>query len=125
MGGFAQVVLNTMDGAKRVDTTLVGAARMLGANKRQEFFKVILPSSVPYIFAGLQVSLSTSWMAVLAAEMVSSYEGSGWIIITGMNNGNTVQILIGMITIGVVGLGLAEIMRITERKLVSWKVHGQ
>lgn len=125
MGGFAQVVLNTMDGAKRVDQTLIGAARMLGASKWQEFYKIIIPSSVPYIFAGLQVSLSTSWMAVLAAEMVSSYRGSGWIIITGMNNGNTVQILIGMITIGVVGLGLAYIMRVTERKLCSWSIRGQ
>lgn len=125
MGGFAQVVLNTMDGARRVDGTLVGAARMLGANKRQEFFYIILPSCVPYIFAGLQVSLSTSWMAVLAAEMVSSYEGSGWIIITGMNNGNTVQVLVGMISIAVVGLGLAIIMRMIERNLCSWTIRGR
>jgi len=125
MGGFAQVVINTMSGARRVDQTLIGAARMLGANKRQEFFRIVLPSSVPYIFAGLQVSLSTSWMAVLAAEMVSSYEGSGWIIITGMNNGNTIQILIGMISIGIVGLGLANIMRLIERRLCSWRIQGQ
>lgn len=125
MGGFAQVVLNTMDGARRVDPTLLGAARMLGANKRQEFFKIVLPYSVPYIFAGLQISLSTSWMAVLAAEMVSSYKGSGWIIITGMNNGDTVQILIGMISIGVVGLMIAFIMRIIERLLCSWRIQGQ
>ncbi len=125
MGGFAQVVVNTMSGARKVDKTLVGAARMLGANKRQEFFRIVIPSSVPYIFAGLQISLSTSWMAVLAAEMVSSYKGSGWIIITGMNNGNTVQILVGMISIGVVGLGLANLMRIIERRLCSWRIQGQ
>jgi len=125
MGGFAQVVLNTMDGARRVDSTLMGAARMLGANDRQLFFHVVLPSSIPYIFAGVQVSLSTSWMAVLAAEMVSSYEGSGWIIITGMNNGNTVQVLVGMISIGIVGLVLATVMRMVERKLCSWTVRGR
>lgn len=125
MGGFAHVVVNTMDGTRRVDNTLIGAARMLGANRWQLFFYIVIPSSVPYIFAGLQISLSTSWMAVLAAEMVSSQEGSGWIIITGMNNGNTVQVLVGMISIGIVGLMLATLMRIIERKLCSWTIRGR
>lgn len=125
IGGFVQVVLNTRDGARRVDQTLVGAARMLGADDRQIFFNIIIPSSVPYIFAGLQISLSTSWMAVLAAEMVSSYEGSGWIIMTGMNNGNPSQVLIGMISIGLVGLVLATLMRALEQKLSIWTVRGR
>lgn len=125
MGGFSHVVVNSMDGARRTEKSLVGAAQVLGANRRQLFLHVVLPSSVPYIFAGLQVSLSTSWMAVLAAEMVSSYEGSGWIIVTGMNNGNTVQIMVGMISIGLVGLLLATGMRMLEKELCSWTVRGR
>ena len=125
IGGFVQVVLNTRDGARRADPTLIGAAKMLGANEKQVFFRIIIPSSIPYIFAGLQISLSTSWMAVLAAEMVSSYEGSGWIIMTGMNNGNPVQVLIGMISIGLVGLVLATLMRSLERKLCIWTIRGR
>ncbi len=76
MGGFANIVLNSFDGTNKVNPTLVGAAELLGANKFQIFTNIILPSAIPYIFAGLQVSLSTSWMAVLAAEMISSYEGA-------------------------------------------------
>jgi NitT/TauT family transport system permease protein/sulfonate transport system permease protein len=125
MGGFAQVVLNTIDGSRRVDPSLMGAAKVLGADKKKVFFYVVIPSCVPYIFAGLQVSLSTSWMAVLAAEMVSSREGSGWIIVTGMNNGNTTQILIGMISIGIVGLILATTMRLIEKELCSWAIRGR
>ncbi len=124
MGGFANVVLNSMDGTNKVDQQLVGAARLLGANQMQIFFKIILPSAVPYIFAGLQVSLSTSWMAVLAAEMVSSNQGCGWIITTGMNNGDTVQILVGMLAIGIVGFILANLMRWIERRLCVWAVRG-
>ncbi len=125
MGGFANVVLNSFDGTNNVNKTLIGAAELLGANKRQIFFNIILPSAVPYIFAGLQVSLSTSWMAVLAAEMVSSYEGAGWIINMGMNTANTVQILCGMIAIGMVGFVLATSMRAAERRLCSWTVRGK
>lgn len=122
MGGFANIVLNSFDGTNKVDSQLVGAARLLGASQTQIFFRIILPSATPYIFAGLQVSLSTSWMAVLAAEMVSSNMGCGWIITTGMNNGDTVQILVGMLAIGIIGFILANVMRVLERRLCSWEV---
>lgn len=124
MGGFSNVLLNTYAGAKTVDTQLIGAARMLGANERQVFSNIILPASVPYVFAGLQVSLSTSWMAVLAAEMVCAKEGAGYLIVGGMNSGNTAQILVGMIAIGLVGLVLATLMRYMEKRLCSWKIRG-
>lgn len=125
MGGFANIVLNSFDGTNKVNPTLVGAAELLGANKIQIFFNIILPSATPYIFAGLQVSLSTSWMAVLAAEMISSYEGAGWLINMGMNSGDTVLILVGMISIAIIGFVLANVMRILERRLCSWTVRGK
>ncbi len=125
MGGFANIVLNSFDGTNKVNKTLVGAAELLGANKVQIFFNIILPSAVPYIFAGLQVLLSTSWMAVLAAEMISSYEGAGWVINLGMNTGDTVTILVGMLSIGIVGFLLANIMRLLERRLCSWTIRGK
>lgn len=125
MGGFANIVLNSFDGTNKVNHTLVGAAELLGANKFQIFTNIILPSATPYIFAGLQVSLSTSWMAVLAAEMISSYEGAGWIINMGMNTGDTVLILVGMISIAIIGFALANIMRVMERRLCSWTVRGK
>ncbi len=124
VGGFANVVLNSYAGTNTVDKQLVGAARLLGASKSQIFFKIILPSATPYIFAGLQVSLSSSWMAVLAAEMVSSNMGCGWIINMGMNNGDTVQILMGMLSIGIVGFVLANVMRVLERRLCVWTIRG-
>lgn len=121
---FTTITLNAYTGARNVDPTLVGAAKMLGANNRQIFFTIVLPSSVPQIFAGLQVALSTGWMAVLAAEMVRSSDGAGWIIIRGMEVANTVQILVGMIGIGIVGFLLATIMRSVERKLCAWNIQG-
>ena len=121
---FTNVTLNSYTGAKQVDPVLIGASRMLGAKGNQVFTRIVLPSSVPQIFAGLQLGLSTSWMAVLAAEMVRSSEGTGWIIIMGMNTGNTTQIIVGIISIGIVGLFLATIMRGVERKLCSWNIRG-
>ena len=120
LGCFTFITVNTYDGTKNVDQTLMGAARMLGANERQVFMKVVLPSSIPYIFAGLQIAITAGWSAVVGAEMIRSSEGVGWLIVMGMSNGNTVQIMVGMLAIGIVGYVLATSMAALERKICAW-----
>lgn len=124
LASFANTTLNSMRGAQTVDPEIVNAAKMLGANDRQIFTTVVLPASVPAIFAGLQVALSSSWATVLAAEMVRSSEGLGWMIVSGMSNNNMVQILSGILMIGIVGFILAAFMRFMEAKLCSWNESG-
>ena len=120
IGSFTNVTLNAYTGAQRVDPQLIGCAKMLGTSDRDIFLRVILPSSLPQIFAGMQVALSTAWMAVLAAEMIGAQEGCGWIILRGSDTTNIPLVLVGMVVIGVVGLLLATIMRIAERRLCAW-----
>ena len=120
IGSFTNVTLNAYTGAQRVDPTLIGCAKMLGTSDRDIFLRVVLPSSLPQIFAGMQVALSTAWMAVLAAEMIGAQEGCGWIILRGSDTTNIPLVLVGMVVIGVVGLLLATIMRMAERRLCSW-----
>ncbi len=125
MGGFSQMVMNTMDGAQHVSRELIGVAKVLGARENQIFRKIVLPYSVPYIFTGLQTSLSTSWMAVLAAEMITAREGAGWLILAGMQTGRIENNVIGMIAIGAVGLILASVLREIERRLCRWSVRSR
>ena len=125
MAGFVNIVVNTYTGARHVDESMIGVAYMLGANKLQAFFFVVIPSCIPYIFAGMQVGLSTCWMAVLAAEMVSSTEGVGWTITAGQENGDMTQIFVGIIAIAVVGLLLAVLMRWAESVLCRWRERGK
>lgn len=124
LAAFSSITLNAWAGAKAVDHQLIGAAEMLGANKTQIFFTVVMPSSIPQIFAGLQIGMSSSWATVVAAEMVRSSQGVGWIIITGMNNNDIVQILVGIAAIGIVGFILAVIMRKMEGTLCRWNKSG-
>ncbi len=125
MGGFSQMVMNTMDGAQHVSKELIGVAKVLGARENQIFRKIVLPYCVPYIFTGLQTSLSTSWMAVLAAEMITAREGAGWLILAGMQTGRIENNVIGMIAIGAVGLILASLLRTMERRLCIWSVRSR
>lgn len=122
IGAFTNVTLNAYTGAQNVDPELIGCARMLGTSERDIFFRVILPSCTPQIFAGMQVELSTSWMAVLAAEMIGAQEGCGWMIQRGSDTLNITLVMVGMIVIGLVGMFLAALMRTIERRLCSWNI---
>ena len=122
---FCAVTMNAHSGVRQVDPELMGAARMLGASNRQVFFTIVLPSCVPQIFAGLQIAVGTAWATVVAAEMVRSSEGVGWGIIKGQDSNSTVQILVGIVAIGIVGYILAVAMRAIEAKLCKWSVRGK
>lgn len=125
LSSFSNVTLNAWAGARSVDPEYVGASRMLGANERQIFLSVVLPSSIPHIFAGLHVAMSSCWATVLAAEMVRSSEGLGWMIVSGMEVNDIVQILTGIVAIGLVGFVLAVIMRKMEDVLCQWNKSGK
>ena len=122
---FCAVTMNAYAGVRSVDPELMGAARMLGASNRQVFSTIVLPSCVPHIFAGLQIAIGTSWATVVAAEMVKSSEGVGWIIIKGQDSNSTVQILVGIVAIGIVGYILAVAMRNIEARLCRWNERGR
>lgn len=122
---FCAVTMNAFSGVRSVDPELMGAAKMLGANNRQVFTSIVLPSCVPQIFAGLQIAVGTSWATVVAAEMVRSSEGVGWVIIKGQDSNSTVQILVGIVAIGIVGYVLAVTMRAIEARLCRWSVRGK
>lgn len=120
LAAFANTTLNAMIGAMNVDPEVINAARMLGAKERQVFTTIVIPASVPAIFAGLQVGISSAWASVVAAEMIKAENGLGWIIQAGMDNNNMTQILAGIIMIGVVGFLLAYIMRKAEGVMCRW-----
>lgn len=121
---FLSVVQNAYAGAKAADPTLIGAARMLGADDRHIFTTIILPGAIPYIAAGLQLGLSSAWAQVVASEMIRSTEGVGWIIIRGMDNNDVLQELVGIMVIGIIGFILASLMRGVETRLCRWNKRG-
>lgn len=121
VGAFVIFVLNSYTGMRYTDQLLLNAAKTLGANRKQQFYNVALPASLPSIFAGVQNGLSMSWMCVLAAEMVGAREGVGFIILNGMDTSNSAMIVVGMLLIGFVGALLANIMKFIERRLCPWR----
>jgi ABC-type nitrate/sulfonate/bicarbonate transport system permease component len=64
------VIINTTAGVKGVSEILVRAAKMLGADRRTLFLRVLLPGSLPHLLSGLRVGFANGWRVLLAAEMV-------------------------------------------------------
>ncbi len=122
---FFTIALTTYNGVRSVDETLVRAARMLGAKDNQLFTTIVLPTTVPYIFSGLQVALGSAWATIVAAEMIRSSEGVGWLIVSGQDIGNMTQIMVGIVAIALTGLLITSIMRGVESKLCAWTVRGK
>ena len=120
IGSFIPIVLNTMTGVQLVDPMYLNVTRVLGANTVQTMLNVILPASIPAIFAGMKASLSSGWMVVVAAEMIASKNGVGFLITRGQESYDIALILVGMILIGIVGALLGMVLVQMERWLCPW-----
>lgn len=122
---FNTITLNVYDGARSVDPVLLGASKMLGASPVQTMKTIVLPYTVPFIFAGLHTAVSVGWATVVAAEMVRSTEGVGWIIVNAMEVNNMIQVLTGIVAIGIIGYLLAIVMRKIEEVMCAWNKGGR
>lgn len=121
IGSFVPCLLNAFYSIRLVDPALYDAARMLGANRRQQIMEVAFFGSIPPIFAGLQISLSLAWSCVLAAELVGGRSGIGFVIILGMNQYKPAMIVSGMIVIALTAWFLTFIMDRIEKLICPWK----
>jgi len=124
LAAFFPVVLNSLAGARDVDTYLVRAGLSLGASRRELFLTVVLPAALPQIFTGMRIGLGIGWMALVAGELVAAPSGLGYMI----NNARTLfrsdYILLGMVLIGALGLVLDYLMRQAARFAMPW-YHGK
>ncbi len=122
LGSFFATVLNTLLGVESIDESYFRAASSLGAKPSQIFTKVIVPGSLPFVFTGLQISMGFAWFSLVAGEMVSGEFGLGYLI---WNSYTLVQfpvIVIGMVSLGVVGSLSSVIIRLIGHRLMQWKV---
>jgi len=108
-----------MDGVKRVDKVLLESAYTLGANQTQTLWKVVVPASLPSIVTGLKVGVGVALMCTVAAEMIGSNNGLGYLIFTSTSMLDTGSAIVGMLTIGVIGLSADYLFKRVEKE-VSW-----
>jgi NitT/TauT family transport system permease protein len=123
LASFYATTLNTMLGVESIDVSFVRAAYCLGAKRRQVFWHVVVPGSMPFIFTGLQISVGVAWFSLVAAEMVSGQYGLGYLINTSYTMVQYPTMVIGMITLGVVGYATSAGVRMLGNYLMQWRAH--
>ena len=122
IGALFPILLNTIDGVKRVNRTWIEASTMFGATELQTLGKVILPASMPTIWTGLRVGFGIAWMSVVAAEMLpGTSSGLGYLIIYSYNFGQLQVTVAGMVVIGLIGLFVDTLLRSVEKRRFAWQ----
>jgi ABC-type nitrate/sulfonate/bicarbonate transport system permease component len=120
LGIFFPILLNTITGVKGIEATLIRAARCLGANEWNVVWRVVIRAALPQIVTGIRIGLGVGWMALVAAELVGANSGLGFLINDARTVLRTDYIIVGMATIGLVGLMIDQIIRELVRRLLPW-----
>jgi ABC-type nitrate/sulfonate/bicarbonate transport system permease component len=121
LASFIPSVLNAYNGVRLIEPELYDVVRVMGGSRWDEIKQVVVPASMPAISAGLQLSITSAWMGVLAAELVSSNSGLGYIIILGMQNSDPQMVLGGMVMIAAVAWVLTASMEKIDMMLCPWR----
>jgi ABC-type nitrate/sulfonate/bicarbonate transport system permease component len=120
LGMFFPILLNTIAGVKNIEPNLVRAARCLGASESRVLRRVVLRASLPQIITGIRVGLGVGWMALVAAELVGANSGLGFLINDARTLLRTDIVIVGMITIGIVGLVIDRTIRLLGKRMMPW-----
>jgi len=121
LGAFFPIFTNALFGATSLEERYRRAAYSLGATKRQFVVNVLIPASLPHVFAGLRIGLGVGWIVVITAELVGAQSGLGYMIQFNRLLLETPKVIAGMITIGLIGFLLNRLMIQLENKLIPWK----
>jgi sulfonate transport system permease protein len=121
LGAFFPIIINTIDGIRQTDGKFVELARILAVPRTKFVRQVVLPGALPAIMTGLRVGLMVAWMCVVAAELIAASSGIGYLIMDARQLSQSDVVLVGMISIGVVGKLMDSTIKLLERRLVTWK----
>ncbi len=120
LGGFFTILINVVDGIRQTDRKLIEVSRSMETPFLKHVFLLVIPHSAPNIFTGLRVGLSSCWMCVVAAELVSSTTGLGYMIMNARQFGQTDVVIVGMLTIGVLGKVMDSLLKVVEKAVIRW-----
>lgn len=120
-GCFVATVLNTYAGIRSTKQTLINVAKTCGASNFQIFVEIGIPSAMPMIFAGLKTSMGSAWGTIVAAEMLASSNGLGYMIQMGRSFGVVSLIMSGIIVIGILGFISSGFVSLAESYALKWR----
>ena len=117
---FWPTFLNTEEGVLQADKKLLELAEVLQKSSLNKIMTIILPSTLPYLFAGLRLSISRAWGGVVVAEMLAASAGIGFLIEYSRNMSQSASMFAGVIVIAVIGYAIDRIIKLLHDKVCYW-----
>jgi sulfonate transport system permease protein len=122
IGAFYPMVLNTFEGIRSVPHSYIEVARVFEYGRLGMLRRFILPAALPNIMTGVRMSLGFSWMLVVGAEIFTRTDGGiGDLMWSGREQFRMDIVIVGVITIGLVGFLINEGVRLLEVRLFRWR----
>lgn len=115
---FIPCVINAYSGIRETKDIHLWVARTFGASNFQMLMTVAIPTALPMIFTGFRVALGAAWMSLVAAELLAATQGVGYMIHVARTIGRADIIVVGMLTIGIIGSMLSALFEYLEKKFV-------
>lgn len=112
------IIINTGVGVQNIPQDYNNVAKVLKLSKAKYFTKVLIPATVPYIFTGLRIAIGLSWLAIVAAEMLTGGVGIGFFIWDAYNSGSLSEVILAILYVGLVGLLLDKLICFIADKVV-------
>ncbi len=114
------VLLNTIDGVRGIDPTLLDTARSYGIRGFARIRRIVLPAAMPQIAAGMRNSLALAVIMMVLAEYFSSDRGVGYVLLVSKNTFQLAPMWAAIVLIGVLGYLLNLLLILVERRVLAW-----
>lgn len=118
---FLAVWLNTHHGMSMVALTYIRASRSLGANRRREFFEVVMPAAAPHIMSGLRLGATLAFLSLVAAELTGASSGIGYRLQEARQFIRTDRMFVSLIELGLLGAFLDYLFVMLGRRAIHWE----
>jgi ABC-type nitrate/sulfonate/bicarbonate transport system permease component len=119
------VIINTFAGIRDVRHSMIEVGRAYCATETQIFFKIIVPSAIPFLMTGIRLAVGLGIIGIVVAEFFTAQTGLGGIIIRYANLFATARMFVPIIVIGLLGVVLTEMVRAIEVRLSRWRALEQ
>jgi len=119
-GSVWPILLNTIEGVSTIDAVQVAAARVFKLPTRARIVRVIIPSALPKIFAGMRIALSISVILMVVSELVASTNGIGHQISEAQTLFKLRDMWAGIMLLAILGLSLNGLFSLLERRVLHW-----
>jgi NitT/TauT family transport system permease protein len=118
---FFPIVINTTTGVRSTERVYIEAARSFCASRSQIFRKVLLPSALPFIVAGLRLGVGRGLIGVVVGELFGARAGLGYLIFTSSQQFDTAGVWLGVVILAGTGILSVVLIQKLERRLAPWR----